>query len=267
MRVSIPWLALLLCGCARACGLEGEYVLDGAGGAGGAGNASRSPIAHYPLDEADGVVARDVASALDGTLHGGTTWRPDGGKIGGALELDGLMGHVQLGTHDAFDFGAGDFSITLWLRFPSMDNLSDWVLVQHGNVNEAYYKMGLSYQRANGRRVTFDLDDGMTELSTPLVCKFYFDDQLEQWFLFAVVRTEGDLSLYVNGLLWSRTTIPPIDVSTTHETTLGMSPGNLLPFPGRLDDVRFYDVALTADEVAELYEAVEPPWQLPSCAE
>jgi hypothetical protein len=266
MRAPTPWLALLLCGCARACGLEGAYELGAGGGAAG---GPASPVAHYRLDEDGGLVAHDVIGGFDGTLEGMATWQPGGGKVGGALQFDGVSGHVELGVRDAFDFGESGFSITLWVRFPSaaMDNEEQWVLVQHGNVNDAYYRVYLDYSLANGRRVFFEIGTPTDRWTTPAVCKFYFDDKREQWFLFAAVRTEGQLSLYVNGILWSQIAIAPLNVSTPHDTTLAMTPGSLNPFPGRLDDVRFYDVALTEGEVERLYDDVEVPWQRPHCQE
>ena len=248
----------LLCGCARACGLETEYFLEDAGGA---------PIAHFPLDENAGTVARDVVVGLEGFLKGGASWQP--GVIHGAIEFDGLTGQVELGVHDLFDFGPDDFSIAMWLRYPSaaMQNESTWTVLQHGNVNEPYYNLSFNFSPANGRRLSFEMSDGIVARNTPLTCKFFFDDQFEQWFAVAVVRRGSLLTLYVNGTVWSETDIGALDASTIHETTLAKTPGDLNPFPGRLDDVRFYDVALSVEEAAALYLDVAEPWQPPVCNE
>ncbi|HZO14190.1 MAG TPA: LamG domain-containing protein [Polyangiaceae bacterium] len=262
MRIAPAFLAVpLLCGCARACGLESEYFLEDAGG-------PAAPVVHFPLDEGEGTVAHDVVSGLEGVVKGAAEWRPDG-VIAGALEFDGVTGHVDLRVHELFDFGPDDFSIALWLRYPSaaMSNENSWTVVQHGNVNEAYYRLSFNHSPANGRRLFFEIGDGIVARNTPLVCKFYFDDKYDQWFAVAVVRQGAVLTVYLNGTVWSQTDIGALDASTTHDTALAQSPGNLSPFPGRLDDVRFYDVALTAEEIAALYLEVEEPWQPPSCNE
>lgn len=262
MRIAPAFLAVpLLCGCARACGLESEYFLDDAGRA-------AALVAHFPLDESSGTVAHDAVSGLEGVVKGAATWRPDG-VIAGALEFDGVTGHVDLGVHDLFDFGPDDFTIALWLRYPSaaMSNEDSWTVVQHGNVNEAYYRLSFNHSPANGRRLFFEIGDGLMTRSTPLVCKFYFDDKFEQWFAVAVVRQGTLVTLYVNGTVWSEIDIGALDASTTHGTTLAQTPGNLNPYPGRLDDVRFYAGALTAEQVAALYLEVQAPWQPPVCNE
>src|SRR5262245_25547352 len=126
MRIAPAFLAVpLLCGCARACGLESEYFLDDAG-------SPTALVAHFPLDEGTGTVAHDAVSGLEGALKGAAAWQP--GIIAGALEFDGVTGHVDLGVHELFDFGPGDFSIALWLRYPSsaMSNENSWTVVQHG---------------------------------------------------------------------------------------------------------------------------------------
>jgi len=52
-------------------------------------------IAHWPLDEAQGVIAYDSAADCDGTLMGGPVWQPDGGIVAGALQFDGIDDYVS----------------------------------------------------------------------------------------------------------------------------------------------------------------------------
>jgi hypothetical protein len=268
----------LSCGCARVCGLESDYLLDeslevagvGGAGSGGAGGASMpDPVAHYLLDEESGDIAGDAAGGLEGRLEGGATWLPDGGRIGGAVEFDGVDGQIELGIHDVFDFGPNDFTITVWYRFPpaAADNEEDWTILQHGNVNEPFYRLRLVFAAAAGRRLSFDLGDLDGEQGTPLVCDNHFDDKQETWFMIAAVREPLALSLYVNGALWAQTGVRAFDTSTVHDTTLGKTPGNLAPMPGRLDDVRFYDVSLGPEQVARLYLETEEPWTPPPCTQ
>jgi len=47
-------------------------------------------IAHWAFDETEGMIAADSAGVNDGTVMGIPAWQPDGGKVGGALEFDGV---------------------------------------------------------------------------------------------------------------------------------------------------------------------------------
>jgi hypothetical protein len=47
-------------------------------------------VAHWPLDETEGVIACDRAAGNDGMIIGLPQWQPQGGTIDGALELNGM---------------------------------------------------------------------------------------------------------------------------------------------------------------------------------
>jgi len=71
-------------------------------------------VAHWKLDEAEGVVAVDSAGANDGVLLGNPTWQPTGGKLGGALQLDGVGDCVT--TQFVRDPSEGPFSVFAWVK-------------------------------------------------------------------------------------------------------------------------------------------------------
>jgi len=71
-------------------------------------------IAHWRLDEAEGVVAVDSAGANDGVLLGNPIWQPTGGKLGGALQLDGVGDCVT--TQFVRDPSEGPFSVFAWVK-------------------------------------------------------------------------------------------------------------------------------------------------------
>ncbi len=52
------------------------------------------PVAHWQLDETEGTIAQDCIGNKDGTLHGNPTWQPTGGKVGGALQFDGVDDYI-----------------------------------------------------------------------------------------------------------------------------------------------------------------------------
>lgn len=55
-------------------------------------------IAHWALDEAEGMTAHNNVNGNDDYVFGGALWQPDGGMIGGALEFDGIDDFIYSGT-------------------------------------------------------------------------------------------------------------------------------------------------------------------------
>ncbi len=80
------------------------------------GQEVRDPtlIAHWKLDETAGTLAADSAGVNDGILVGGPVWQPTGGKIAGALQLDGVNDSVTAAA--VRDPAAGPFSVFAWVK-------------------------------------------------------------------------------------------------------------------------------------------------------
>jgi len=55
-----------------------------------------SLVAWWKLDETSGTIVYDSAAKNDGVTYGGPLWQPAGGKLAGALTLDGINDYVQL---------------------------------------------------------------------------------------------------------------------------------------------------------------------------
>jgi len=71
-------------------------------------------LAHWKLDETQGILASDSAGDYDGTLAGDPLWQPTAGRIGGAIQLDGLNDAIT--TPFVLDPSQGSFSIFLWVK-------------------------------------------------------------------------------------------------------------------------------------------------------
>jgi hypothetical protein len=71
-------------------------------------------VAHWKLDEVEGVIAHDSIGDSDATVVGGATWQPEGGLVDGALELDGVDDHVDTGF--VADPKAGAIRVVCWVK-------------------------------------------------------------------------------------------------------------------------------------------------------
>jgi L-ascorbate metabolism protein UlaG (beta-lactamase superfamily) len=73
-----------------------------------------SVAAYWKLDDAQGTVAHDSAAGEDGTLAGGPLWQPAGGKVGGAIQLDGVDDCIK--TPYVLNPAEGTFSLFAWVK-------------------------------------------------------------------------------------------------------------------------------------------------------
>jgi hypothetical protein len=71
-------------------------------------------IAHWALDEADGITAHDATGHCDATACGEPLWQPDGGAVDGALALDGADDF--LATDFVLEPSEGPFSVLAWVK-------------------------------------------------------------------------------------------------------------------------------------------------------
>jgi hypothetical protein len=71
-------------------------------------------IANWKLDETDGEIAHDSTGWNDAVVFGNAIWQPEGGKVDGALELDGIDDYI--GTDPVAELTSGPFSIFVWIK-------------------------------------------------------------------------------------------------------------------------------------------------------
>jgi len=71
-------------------------------------------IAHWALDETEGAVAYDSAGVNDAIVIGEPIWKPEGGKVNGALQFDGIDDYVSTGP--VLNPADGVFSVVAWIK-------------------------------------------------------------------------------------------------------------------------------------------------------
>jgi len=73
-----------------------------------------SGVAHWKLDETEGLTAYDSFGANDAYVVGNPVWVPDGGQVGGTIQLDGVDDY--LGVPFVLNPGDGPFSVFAWIQ-------------------------------------------------------------------------------------------------------------------------------------------------------
>ncbi len=190
--------------------------------------------AHWKLDETEGRVAFDSAGTNNGALIGNPTWQPTGGKLGGALQLDGVDDYVS--TAFVLDPAAGPFSVFAWVKGGAPGQV---VLSQAGGVN---------WLMADGTVGALRTDlcqpgtSGRTPIppGPPLIGFRVIADG--DWHRVGFSWSGSNRILYVDG----------VDVARDTQTSLASSTGNLTIgagstraagtfWNGLIDDVRIYN--------------------------
>jgi hypothetical protein len=71
-------------------------------------------VARWKLDETEGMIAHDSVGKNDATVVGAPIWRPEGGNVGGALELSGAANSAM--TSLVYDPSQGSLSVFAWVK-------------------------------------------------------------------------------------------------------------------------------------------------------
>jgi carboxymethylenebutenolidase len=191
-----------------------------------------SLAAYYPLDETEGSTAKDSAGGHDGLLHGGPLWQPGGGKIRGAVQLDGLDDYISTGF--ILDPAAGPFSVVAWIKGGAPGQV---VLSQAGGASwlsiDAEGKLMTGLSRPAGSR----------QAPTPLAFQSGILDGA--WHRVGVVYDGTTRALYADDILAGQDAQSGLAGSgggLNLGCGAGLEPGTF--FSGLIDDVRLYNRAV-----------------------
>jgi hypothetical protein len=189
------------------------------------------PISHWNLDETDGWAAHDSAGAHDGfVMTANPLWRPVGGKINGALELDGTDDYVS--TPFILDPGAGPFSVFAWVKGGAAGQV---VISQKGGAD------WLCADPSEGKLMT-----GLkaTDQGQPLISHSVITDG--QWHKVGLSWDGSNRILYVDNAEVAKDTQAGL---TGSQGGLQIGAGKGLEagtfWSGLIDDVQIYDRAVT----------------------
>jgi len=184
-------------------------------------------VAHWALDETEGIVAHDRAGTNHGTIVGLPQWRPQGGRIDGALELNGT---TLVTAKSPLSPAAGPFfSVLAWVKGGRPGQV---IVAQLGGAN------WLMANTATGALTT--------ELSKSVQAGGGLSSQAiitdGNWHRIAFTWDGANRRLYMDGVL----------VAEDAQDSLAGSSGNLVIGAGKtmapttfwkglIDDVRIYD--------------------------
>jgi len=183
-------------------------------------------IAHWPLDETEGIFAADSVGDNDAFVVGGTAWQPDGGQVDGALQLDGVSGCAV--TNPVPNPADGPFSILAWVKGGAPGQV---VVSQQGAANWLAAD-------AEGNLMTELKGPGRS--TGPLFSKTVITDG--QWHRIGLVWDGSHRTLCVDGVAIAEDTQPGLEGSQMGlyiGVDKNYAPGTF--FSGLIDDIRIYN--------------------------
>ncbi len=213
---------------------------------------SYETVLYLPFDETEGSTASDpdasiVATSVDFT----PTWQA--GKVNNAAYFPATPTncHMVIPHYEALYSNDASFSISLWYKSPG--TISDTYLLHKGmhdtsNGGEGKW-YGIQYKNSN---LYFAVDDNVTKSVIGVSGSSYFDDE---WHFITCVRNvdEDMLYLYMDGSKIGETADNTGGIGETGDLIIGNCNGNFnTPFPGLLDELKIYPLALSAAEVQSL---------------
>ena len=204
------------------------------------------PVSHWRFED-DAV---DWVGSSHGTEKGGVAFEANEegeGVESYALSLDGTDDYVDLASHVS-DFPLGD----------STRSVTGWFKADTGNQRQTFFTYGPNVE---GKRFSIAAD--RTQVLVAVSGHAWGVNGLELedgWHHVAVTYAGGDsddILIYLDGELQSASTLAGSSKRLDTQTgpaAIGRSVSGTKHYTGLIDDVRLYDVALSAEQVLALFE-------------
>jgi chitodextrinase len=203
---------------------------------------AQGPIGYWNFDENSGKVAHDTSGSQNNGKVSGATWTP--GKVNSALSFNGVRNSVitpriAIGT---------TFSVSTWVK-PAGS-----VQGAYSRIVETQYNGGLYLgTNASGTRYKFIVNTGSGATGS---CGFGFGCAeggaiTAGWHLITGTFDGATARLYVDAVMVASETFtaPP---NTNYPVYIGQYYGGGYGWNGAIDEVRLYNRALAAAEVAKI---------------
>ncbi|MCJ7777062.1 MAG: LamG domain-containing protein, partial [Sedimentisphaerales bacterium] len=201
-------------------------------------------VGWWKLDETEGNTASDSSgNDHNGKLVGNPRWQPSGGKIGGALELDGTDDYVE--TDYATDLPA--WTISVWVKSPSAPASENPSGPVHREKN---------YQ-INWNHVTNFIGAAGVCAKESWYEASFGDLKANTWYHLIATYDGENLKAYKDGVLITNISEPsgkPDAETATLKFARHATQENY--FAGTIDDVRIYSFPLSQEEIQELHAVV-----------
>ena len=206
-------------------------------------------IGWWKFDEVSGTNAADSSGkGNDGVLVGDPQWQPSAGKVGGALEFDGVGDYVKLPKMASW---LDAVTVTMWV-YMNEEPLHGTTIFAQDAWRPGIFAVRV-YNAANRwgppPMVWFNTFVGGVDI------KNYGGDisgEIGKWMHVAVTYDENIAKIYVNGR-------KVVSKRVNNHYPVSVGPAKIgSGLNARMDDVRIYNCALSQTEVISIYKGSSP---------
>jgi hypothetical protein len=188
--------------------------------------------------------ANDQMSLNHGALVSGATFTT--GRVGEAFSFDGTTSYAQVAAPASLPLGSAARTVELWFRTPrDLTVATDSSLVQYGSAANGSMFGLITSVNAPGKLYFYGHNTALSGATTLVP---------DQWYHGAASYDGTTVRLYLNGVEEANGNLALNTVLDGNGLTIGWrSPSSM--WQGEIDEVRLYDRALSAPEIAAIYNA------------
>ncbi|HWD20921.1 MAG TPA: LamG-like jellyroll fold domain-containing protein, partial [Verrucomicrobiae bacterium] len=197
--------------------------------------------------------AADIVGGNPGALQGGATFAA--GEVGQAFSFDGATGWVDIPNAAPFN-PAGPFAVECWIKANPSQASGLFLIVDksHGFTDSTGWLM----QGGTDGTVSFGFGlggGGALNFPAALTTNSVLDNQ---WHHLAGVFTGAAIQIYRDGVMEGSVAEAQLPVNNSRDVEIGRSWGGGSPtrfFNGLIDEVSYYNAALSPADVQAIYQA------------
>lgn len=201
----------------------------------------------------------DVTGGRDGVLNGDTAFAP--GIVGQAFVLDGEADWISVPDHPSLDVGTGDFSIEMWVKFDTTDDVhgkqlfaEKWVATGINGEN-----LGWTFGKELDRVLGFFTEGGGGSPTNGGIATMPLNIPTGNWIHVAAVRRGDVTEIFYNGEFIDSAAYQfgASNLDNSRPLKIGGSGTAFEAYlHGMIDEVGYYvGYALTDEEIQEIYRA------------
>jgi hypothetical protein len=188
----------------------------------------------------------------DGIVNGALLTEDRFGEVDRAYNFNGIDNFIDLGNSNTLNSIDSNFSISVWINDYSIADNST-IIACHATGFQWRYLLRTLSDSINGQFVRNDINDwafNYTESSTIIE---------NTWTNIIIVKNDSLFQTFINGILQSTTIVPNTSVGGNNNnalTKIGVnwpSTPDLEYFNGNIDDIGIWNLALTQQEITDLY--------------
>ena len=209
--------------------------------------AAEGLASFYPGDG----VSQDITSGATLTMEGDVQFGP--GRVGQAFFFDGRSAYLTAPGPSHYRFGYRDSTVALYVKFQSLDG--DMTMLDG---TEPETPLHARLFKSKDQHFIFEL---MTIHGEPVRLRSVTPAVPHRWYHLALTKNDHDVSLYVDGELEDRKAFGPRHPATPLNEPiplyLGAARDRKGLVHGKLDEILFYNRALSELDVRRLYQMRE----------